>query len=92
MAAQLELDVDEFNRCLEDDAMVKLKISNDLKDGNIAGVRSTPTLVVQRRRLAGVLTVAKWEKVFREIGIELKETSAQHASTEDEPSHEGHAH
>jgi protein-disulfide isomerase len=50
IAKELGLDIEKFNRDLTDPAIENL-INRDLKDGNQAGVRGTPTIFINGKLL-----------------------------------------
>jgi len=50
IAAELELDLEKFNADLKDSA-IKSLIARDMKNGRESGVRGTPTIFINGRRL-----------------------------------------
>jgi protein-disulfide isomerase len=62
------LDMDEFASCMEQRAGMA-KIQADLRAGASIGVRSTPTLVINGRKISQSLTLAQWETIMRAEGI-----------------------
>lgn len=64
-AEELGLDTDSFNDCLDNDRSIEAKISADIEDGAFAGVHSTPTLIINGKKMARPLTVSQWEEILR---------------------------
>lgn len=63
------LNMDEFTTCMERGAGMA-KIQADLRAGASIGIRSTPTLVINGRRISQSLTLAQWETIMKAEGIE----------------------
>jgi protein-disulfide isomerase len=52
LAKQLGMDIPAFNKCLDDDA-VKLRINTDAQEAQQAGVRGTPSFLINGKLLVG---------------------------------------
>jgi len=64
------LDMDEFSTCMERGAGMA-RIQADLRAGASIGIRSTPTLVINGRKISKSLTLVQWETIMRAEGIEV---------------------
>ncbi len=64
-AADLDLDTDMFNTCL-DSEKYKDEVSNDMEEGTGLGVRGTPTFFINGRALSGALPIEEFENVINE--------------------------
>ncbi|MET0153835.1 MAG: thioredoxin domain-containing protein [Candidatus Binatia bacterium] len=62
-AKQVGLDVDAFDRCMASSAAAE-RVAEDVKAGQRAGVRSTPTFFINGRKVEGNLTYEKWLFAF----------------------------
>jgi protein-disulfide isomerase len=69
-AAQAELDVPAFQRCMASDRP-KLAVAQSRADALVVGVKGTPTLFVNGMRLSGVLPLALMQAfIERELSLE----------------------
>ena len=82
------LQMDEFATCMEQRAGMA-KIQADLRAGASIGIRSTPTLVVNGRKISQSVTLAQWETIMKAEGIEV---TSPEAENETDSSHAGHDH
>lgn len=64
-AEDLELDTQKFKEAIESNKF-RSKIQDDVVDGNILGVNSTPTFFVDGKKLEGVPTVENFKKAINE--------------------------
>lgn len=87
-AEAIGLDMDEFATCMEHGARMD-KIQSDLRAGASVGVRSTPTLVINGRKIAQTLNLAQWETIMKAEGIEV---TSPEAAIPTDPGHAGHDH
>jgi protein-disulfide isomerase len=62
-AKQVGLDVDAFEKCLSSTAAAE-RVADDIKEGQKAGVRSTPTFFINNRRVEGNMTFENWLFAF----------------------------
>jgi protein-disulfide isomerase/uncharacterized membrane protein len=62
-AKQVGLDVDAFDRCMASPEAAE-RVAQDVKTGQRAGVRSTPTFFINGRKVEGNLTYEKWLFAF----------------------------
>jgi protein-disulfide isomerase/uncharacterized membrane protein len=62
-AKQAGLDVDAFDKCLNSTAAAE-RVADDIKLGQKAGVRSTPTFFINNRRVEGNMTYENWLFAF----------------------------
>jgi protein-disulfide isomerase/uncharacterized membrane protein len=62
-AKQAGLDVDAFEKCLSSTAAAE-RVADDIKEGQKAGVRSTPTFFINNRRVEGNMTFENWLFAF----------------------------
>jgi protein-disulfide isomerase/uncharacterized membrane protein len=62
-AKQAGLDVDAFEKCLSSAAAAE-RVADDIKEGQKAGVRSTPTFFINNRRVEGNMTFENWLFAF----------------------------
>ena len=70
-AKELDLDMEKFNNDMKDPAIQEL-ITRDMKNGTQAGVRGTPTIFVNGKRM----TKRRSPEVFQEmVDAELKKTN-----------------
>lgn len=63
IAADLGLNVNQFNNCL-DSQKYDVKISNDAQTGQKAGAEKTPTFFVNGQMVEGVQTLENWRKAI----------------------------
>jgi protein-disulfide isomerase len=70
-AESLDLDREQFDRCL-DNRTYRTQIENDIRDGQKAGISSTPTFIINGKMLSGALS---FDKFTRKIDEELKKTT-----------------
>lgn len=64
-ATRLDLDMTEFRNCLETRKHIE-RIQRDLREGLAAGVRSTPSVFVNERRIGGAKAMSIYERVIDE--------------------------
>lgn len=62
-AAELGLDVTAFRQAVEIEQFAG-RIDEDVQDGLVLGVNSTPTFFVNGQKTTGALTVAQWQQVI----------------------------
>jgi protein-disulfide isomerase len=60
-AARLELDVEQFDACL-DSAAVQAEVEHDLADGRSYGVAATPTFFVNGRQVVGSVSLVTFQR------------------------------
>ncbi|NWG21573.1 MAG: DsbA family protein [Chloroflexi bacterium] len=65
-AAELQLDAAEIQRCVESNRHAA-RIEADMRDGIQAGVRSTPSFVVNGQLLVGAQPYAVWEQLLERL-------------------------
>ena len=61
----LGLNLEEFNRCLDESKSLRAKIRMDIQDAQFIGINSTPTLVVNHKKLSRIIRLAEWEEILR---------------------------
>jgi protein-disulfide isomerase len=64
-AADLSLDVEKFNQCLDSGEMAAL-VEEDVEEGQRFGVSSTPAFFINGRLVLGAQPYETFEKVIRE--------------------------
>jgi protein-disulfide isomerase/uncharacterized membrane protein len=62
-AKQAGLDVDAFEKCMSSTAAAE-RVADDIKEGQKAGVRSTPTFFINSRKVEGNMTFENWLFAF----------------------------
>lgn len=61
-ASELELDVDAFNTCL-DSGKYAQEVAKDMRDGQAAGVNSTPSFFVNGQPLSGAVPYERFQEL-----------------------------
>jgi protein-disulfide isomerase len=59
----LVIDLDAFDKCIASPQAAE-RVTADIKEGQKAGVRSTPTFFINNRKLEGNLTYENWLFAF----------------------------
>ena len=62
-AKEVGLDLDAFDKCIASSQAAE-RVTADIKEGQKAGVRSTPTFFINSRKLEGNLTYENWLFAF----------------------------
>jgi protein-disulfide isomerase len=66
LAEGLQLNVDAFDVCYGE-KKYDAKIAADIQEGNAAGVDSTPTAFINKRKVVGVLSAADWDAQLKNL-------------------------
>jgi protein-disulfide isomerase len=61
-AGELELDTDKFNACL-DAGQYAQEVADDMKDGQEAGVNSTPSFFINGQPLSGAVPYERFQEI-----------------------------
>ena len=62
-AADIGLDTDEFNECLDSGAMAD-EVAKDLKDGSAAGITGTPGFIINGKLVSGAQPFSVFKQVI----------------------------
>lgn len=65
-ATELQLDAAEIQRCVESNRHAE-RIQADMREGVNAGVRSTPSFLINGQLLVGAQPYPVWEQIFEQI-------------------------
>lgn len=64
-AAELGLDTDQFNACLDSDQFAA-EVQADVAEGEAVGVNSTPSFFINGRPLSGALPFSEFQRIIEE--------------------------
>ncbi len=65
-ALQLRLDSSAFRACM-DSNKYEAAIAQDFQDGIQAGVRGTPTYIVNQQKIEGSISSETWDEIILEL-------------------------